>query len=156
MQERKRNRERKRLRMQSSSGDSFSGSSSANTAQTMHQDPKKAFASANAVIIEGLKLQEEQVGDKLFSSLVNLTTFVKNGEKVPLEVLELLSTRRNVYNVLLQNYLSLLISSRSFSDSGGLHDQLSPPSARFVPTLSPLAADDKPLENKDVNTFQRL
>lgn len=138
-EERRKNREKKRSRIQSSSADSFSASSSANTTtQTPHGEGKRGFASANAMIIENLRVQDDEDGGKLFSSLVNLPTFVKNGEKVPLEVLELLSTRKNVYNVLLQNYPSLLISSRSFSDSGALHDQLSIPSARFVPTPSPL------------------
>ncbi|XP_043289231.1 uncharacterized protein [Venturia canescens] len=105
--ERRANRERKRTtRVQSSSADSFSAASS----------------SANAMIIESLRLQDEEDGGKLFSSLVSLPTFVKNGEKVPLEVLELLSTRKNVYNVLLQNYPSLLISSRSFSDSEAINE----------------------------------
>ncbi|XP_066592508.1 monocarboxylate transporter 9-like [Prorops nasuta] len=145
-QERKKIREKKRTKMQSSSADSFSVSSSANTnTQTPHSaDHKRNFASANAMVIENLREEEGQ--DKLFSSLVSLPTFVKNGEKVPLEVLELLSTRKNVYNVLLQNYPSLLISSRSFSDSGTLHDQLSTPSARFVPipsSLVELKAADK-------------
>ena len=131
-EERRKNREKKRTRVQSSSADSFSASSSLNT----------------LTIMENLRLQEEEDREKLFSSLVSLPTFVKNGEKVPLEVLELLSTRKNVYNVLLQNYPSLLISSRSFSESGALHDQLSTPSAWFVPTPSPLSElkDDK---NKD-------
>lgn len=139
---RKKDRERKRSKMQSSSADSFSACSSANTnTQTPHGGSKRGFASANAMIIENLRSQDGDgdSGEKLFSSLVSLPTFVKNGEKVPLEVLELLSTRKNVYNVLLQNYPSLLISSRSFSDSGALHDQLSTPSARFIPTPSPLA-----------------
>lgn len=148
-EERRKIREKKMMRVQSSSADSVSASSSANTAQTLHGDPKRPFISANAMIIEGLRLNEEQDGDKLFSSLVNLPTFVKNGEKVPLEVLELLSTRKNVYNVLLQNYPSLLISSRSFSDSSGLNDQLTSPSARFVPTLSPLAVKDKDKGNTE-------
>lgn len=149
-EERRKNREKKRSRMQSSSADSFSAISSGNTTtQTPHGDTKRSFASANAMTIENLRLQdEEDDGDKLFSSLVSLPTFVKNGEKVPLEVLELLSTRKNVYNVLLQNYPSLLISSKSFSDSGPLHDQISIPSARFVPTPSPLA-DLKGEERKD-------
>ncbi|XP_032677306.1 uncharacterized protein LOC116846953 isoform X2 [Odontomachus brunneus] len=139
---RKEDRERKRSKMQSSSADSFSAYSSANTTtQTPHGVSKRGFASTNAMIIENLRSQDgdEDSGEKLFSSLVSLPTFVKNGEKVPLEVLELLSTRKNVYNVLLQNYPNLLISSRSFSDSGALHDQLSTPSARFIPTPSPLA-----------------
>lgn len=141
-EERRKNREKKRSKMQSSSVDSFSACSSG-TMQTPHGGSKRGFASANAMIIENLRLQEGEEenggGEKLFSSLVSLPTFVKNGEKVPLEVLELLSTRKNVYNVLLQNYPSLLISSRSFSDSGALHDQLSTPSARFIPTPSTLA-----------------
>lgn len=138
-QERKKNRERKRSRMHSSSADSFSACSSANTTtQTPHGGSKRGFASANAMIIENLRPQDGDE-EKLFSSLVSLPTFVKNGEKVPLEVLELLSAKKNIYNVLLQNYPSLLISSRSFSDSGALHDQLSTPSARFIPTPSPLA-----------------
>ncbi|XP_011139714.2 uncharacterized protein LOC105183359 [Harpegnathos saltator] len=140
-EKRKKNRERKISKMQSSSADSFSACSSANTTtQTPHGGSKRGFASANAMIIENLRSQDgDGDGEKLFSSLVSLPTFVKNGEKVPLEVLELLSTRKNIYNVLLQNYPSLLISSRSFSDSGALHDQLSTPSARFIPTPSPLA-----------------
>ncbi|XP_067203522.1 monocarboxylate transporter 9-like [Linepithema humile] len=150
-QERRKIREKKRSKMQSSSADSFSATSSANTnTQTPHGDTKRGFASANAMIIENLRLQDsngEENSEKLFSSLVSLPTFVKNGEKVPLEVLELLSANKTVYNVLLQNYPNLLISSRSFSDSGALHDQLSTPSARFIPTPSPLAElraeDDK-------------
>jgi len=142
--------------MQSSSADSFSATSSANTTmQTPHGDSKRGFASANAMIIENLRSQDgcdEESGEKLFSSLVNLPTFVKNGERVPLEVLELLSTNKTVYNVLLQNYPSLLISSRSFSDSGALHDQISTPSARFISTPSPLAelrTEDKEKGNDD-------
>ncbi|XP_076169989.1 monocarboxylate transporter 9 [Ptiloglossa arizonensis] len=131
-EERRKNREKRRSRVQSSSVDSISANSSLNT----------------LAIMENLRLQEEEDGEKLFSSLVSLPTFVKNGERVPLEVLELLSTRKNVYNVLLQNYPSLLISSRSFSDSGALHDQLSTPSARFVPTPSSLS-ELKDDENKD-------
>ncbi|GAB1863642.1 Monocarboxylate transporter 12 [Camponotus japonicus] len=141
-EERRKNREKKRSKMQSSNADSFSATSSANTTtQTPHGDSKRGFASANAMIIENLRLQDgdEESGEKLFSSLVSLPTFVKNREKVPVEVLELLSANKAVYNVLLQNYPNLLISSKSFSDSGALHDQLSTPSARFIPTPSPLA-----------------
>lgn len=47
---------------------------------------------------------------------------MKNGEKVPIEVIELLSTHKNVYNVLMQNYPNLLKPSRSFSDSGRLNE----------------------------------
>ncbi|XP_046402307.1 uncharacterized protein LOC124168217 [Ischnura elegans] len=62
----------------------------------------------------------EEDGVRLCSSLVSLPTFVKNGEAVPLEALEMLSNRQHVYSVILRNYPSLLIS-RSFSDSARLH-----------------------------------
>lgn len=65
---------------------------------------------------------EDLPEDRLCTSLVNLPTYVKNGEKVPVEVLELLSTHKKVYNVLLANYPSLLTPSRSFSDSGRLNE----------------------------------
>lgn len=56
-------------------------------------------------------------------SMVSLPTFVRNEERVPLEVLEMLTTHKQLYQVLLANYPNLLISSRSFSDSGRLHEQ---------------------------------
>lgn len=131
-------REKKRRRNNNSSADSFS---SANTA------PQEA-AFNQATIIESLKNSEQPGGEKLFSSLVSLPTFLNNGENVPLEVLELLSNKKNVYNVLVQNYPSLMISSRSFSDSSGLHEQVASP--RFEPTISPLALEDKPSQDAAV------
>ncbi|KAF4519217.1 hypothetical protein B566_EDAN015323 [Ephemera danica] len=67
------------------------------------------------------QLIEEHAGEdanRLCSSLVALPTFVKSGEKVPLEALHRLSAHRPMYDVLVQNYPSLLIS-HSLSDSGG-------------------------------------
>lgn len=64
---------------------------------------------------------EEEV-QKLWSSLVNLPTFVANGERVPLEVLEMLTTNKHLTTVLLHNYPSLLITSRSLSDSAKIAD----------------------------------
>ncbi|XP_052125590.1 monocarboxylate transporter 14-like isoform X3 [Frankliniella occidentalis] len=58
---------------------------------------------------------------RMCSSLVNLPTFVRNKEKVPIEVLELLSTNSQIYKILQHNYPNLL-ASRSFSDSGRLND----------------------------------
>ncbi|KAG8253019.1 hypothetical protein J6590_044013 [Homalodisca vitripennis] len=66
---------------------------------------------------------EGELTTRQCSSLVSLPTFVRNEEKVPLEVLEMLTTHKHLYAVLLHNYPSLLISSRSFSDSGRLHEQ---------------------------------
>ncbi|KAI4503941.1 hypothetical protein M0802_001344 [Mischocyttarus mexicanus] len=50
-----------------------------------------------------------------FRSVVNLPTFVKECEKVPLEVLESLSANSRLYNVILENYPNLL-KCRSLSD----------------------------------------
>lgn len=47
-------------------------------------------------------------------SVVNLPTFVKQDERVPLEVLEQLSENKNMYKVVLENYPSIL-SCRSAS-----------------------------------------
>lgn len=73
--------------------------------------------------------------NRLYNSVLNLPTFVGNSEKVPLEVLELLVSNRNLYSVLLQNYPSVLASSRSFSDSGRLHDSKQLVSNRTAPPL---------------------
>lgn len=135
-QERKRCRDRKRQNRHGSSADSFSVSNSTNTASALQplneSQPQTELPDVNP---------DEA---RLFSSLVNLPTFVNRGEKVPIEVLELLSTHKNVYNVLLQNYPSLMISSRSFSDSGRLNEMSqnqTPIAGRFVPIPSPLVAD---------------
>ncbi|KAK0089960.1 hypothetical protein PV325_004437 [Microctonus aethiopoides] len=50
-----------------------------------------------------------------FRSVVNLPTFVRQSEKVPLEVLESLSANSRLYNVILENYPTLLLC-RSISD----------------------------------------
>ncbi|XP_063977326.1 uncharacterized protein LOC135162604 [Diachasmimorpha longicaudata] len=126
-QERKRNRERKRTsRIQSSSADSFSASSSANTTtQAPHGIANFSATSANPIVLENSrKTHEDYDGQhgKNFSSLLTLPTFLKNGDQVPIEVLELLATRKDVCNILLHNYPSLFMSSRSFSDSATLND----------------------------------
>lgn len=102
---------RRRQRSKASSADTFSVSNSTNT------------ASALQPIVENPEEEgEKDDPDRLCSSLVNLPTYVKNGEKVPIEVIELLSTHKNVYNVLMQNYPNLLTPSRSFSESGRLNE----------------------------------
>lgn len=111
--ERKRKRSIRRKR-NDSSADTFSVSNSTNTASAL-----QPIVESNENGETDEDKQTEQ--DRMSSSLVNLPTFVRNGEKVPIEVLELLSTHKNVYNVLLQNYPSLLAPSRSFSDSDRLH-----------------------------------
>ncbi|XP_060871902.1 uncharacterized protein LOC132946091 isoform X1 [Metopolophium dirhodum] len=59
---------------------------------------------------------------RLCNSLVDLPTFVNNHEHVPLEVLEALTQKKQLYSVLVQNYPSLLIPSKSFSDSGRINE----------------------------------
>ncbi|CAK9803640.1 Monocarboxylate transporter 14 [Anthophora plagiata] len=54
-------------------------------------------------------------GDIKFRSVVNLPTFVRHNEKVPVEVLESLSSNPRLYKVILENYPNLL-SCRSYSD----------------------------------------
>ncbi|XP_076285953.1 monocarboxylate transporter 9 isoform X1 [Lasioglossum baleicum] len=132
-EERRKNREKKRSRIQSSSMDSFSANCSLNT----------------LTIMEKLRLQGEDDEEKLFSSLLSLPTFVNTGEKVPSEVLELLSTRKNVYNVLVQNYPNLLIPSRRLSDSGALHEQLCLPSSARLAITPPSFSELKTEESKD-------
>lgn len=57
------------------------------------------------------------------TSVVNLPTFVKRSEKVPLEVLELLLSNSRLYTVILENYPSLLLcrssSDKQLQDSTG-------------------------------------
>lgn len=106
---------RRRQRSKGSSADTFSVSNSTNTASAL----QPIAENLNEAESHG---KEEVNQDRLCSSLVNLPTYVKNGEKVPIEVIELLSTHKNFYNVLMQNYPNLLTPSRSFSESGRLNE----------------------------------
>lgn len=135
--ERKRNRGIKRKK-NGSSAETFSVSNSTNTASVL-----QPIVEANE------NLQEDEIvnPDRLCSSLVNLPTYVRNGEKVPIEVIELLSTHKNVYNVLMQNYPNLLTPSRSFSDSGRLNEIHI--NKKILPIPSPLANQSPPHTNTD-------
>ncbi|XP_054282320.1 monocarboxylate transporter 14-like [Macrosteles quadrilineatus] len=55
-----------------------------------------------------------------FHSVVNLPTFIRQNEKVPLEVLESLKANQRLYNLIVENYPSLLLC-RSISDHGHLN-----------------------------------
>ena len=65
----------------------------------------------------------DQIPDKrLYSSVEELPTFLETDERVPLEVLELTATHKNIYNIFVQKYPCLtMLTSRSFSDSGRLN-----------------------------------
>jgi len=72
---------------------------------------------------------------RLCNSLVNLPTFVNNHENVPLEVIEALTQKKQLYSVLVQNYPSLLIPSKSFSDSGRINESVNITSFAIMFTL---------------------
>ncbi|KAF7265684.1 hypothetical protein GWI33_020768 [Rhynchophorus ferrugineus] len=126
--ERKKNRILKRKK-QPVSADSFSISTGTCTASVLQP------------IIEANEDQEQdRQSIRLCSSLVNLPTYIKDGEKIPAEVLELLASNKNIYNILLTNYPNLLVPSRSFSDSGRLNEaHLSSKHAKTTTQLSPPA-----------------
>ncbi|XP_028157818.1 monocarboxylate transporter 14-like [Ostrinia furnacalis] len=120
--ERKRRRERKRNKRYGSSADSFSDSKSSAAGSA-----KVAEAGDVEVVTSPIVPQ--------FSSLVDLPTFMTGGEGVSLEVFELMSNRGRAYAMLAQNYPGVMLPSRSFSDSGRLHEQ-SPPRALMSPGVT--------------------
>lgn len=94
------------------SADSFSVSNSTNTGGTPSNLQQNDAGDADGG-------KAENINPRLFSSLITLPTFMRNGEKVPLEVLELMSSNnRNLqHQILFQNYPGLAHSrSRSFSE----------------------------------------
>ncbi|KAB0793466.1 hypothetical protein PPYR_13086 [Photinus pyralis] len=80
---------------------------------------------------------EQPVARDRFRSEVNLPTFVRKSETVPLEVLEQLSSNTRLYNVILENYPTLL-SCRSTSDKGLNHitENVISPTARLPVKMS--------------------
>nr|CAH7749230.1 unnamed protein product [Callosobruchus chinensis] len=64
-----------------------------------------------------------------FTSVINLPTFLKENETVPLESLKLLSENKSLYNVILENYPNLLVyKSNSDKDLERLPPGRVPPS----------------------------
>lgn len=120
-------RRKRKLRLNTtSSADSFSAQSA--TQQTPTSCPSSSelrkLLQRPAGCVSPTECVVETDADRQCSSLVSLPTFVRNEERVPLEVLEMLTTHRHLYTVLMHNYPNLLISSRSFnSDNGRIHDQ---------------------------------
>lgn len=126
--ERKRKRERKRLKRyqaaQASSADSVSDTKSSPAGSTKEKESADIETVTSPIVPQ-------------FSSLVDLPTFMTGGEGVSLEVFELMSNRGRAYAILAQNYPGVMLPSRSFSDSGRLHE-MSPPRALMSPgTASP-------------------
>ncbi|XP_004926421.2 monocarboxylate transporter 9 [Bombyx mori] len=139
--ERKRRREIKRNKRFGSSADSFSDSKSSAAGSTKMADSVKIETVTSPIVPQ-------------FSSLVDLPTFMTGGEGVSLEVFELMSNRGRAYAILAQNYPGVMLPSRSFSDSGRLHEQ-SPPRTVMSPgitspgILTPIAPPTQ--ENTTVN-----
>ncbi|XP_078034526.1 uncharacterized protein LOC144468725 isoform X1 [Augochlora pura] len=94
-------------------------------------------------------------GDFRFRSVVNLPTFVRHNEKVPMEVLELLASNPRLYNVILENYPNLL-SCRSCSDKK-LHDSAGEVAKKSIVTMSMRIkqASDEP-KCDDTNTANHV
>ncbi|XP_013199546.1 monocarboxylate transporter 3 [Amyelois transitella] len=139
--ERKRRRERKRNKRYGSSADSFSDSKSSAAGSTKAADRTNVETVTSPVVPQ-------------FSSLVDLPTFMTGGEGVSLEVFELMSNKGRAYAILAQNYPGVMLPSRSFSDSGRLHEQ-SPPRALMSPTtpgaMSPTINQAPESNNTSVN-----
>ncbi|CAG4975848.1 unnamed protein product [Colias eurytheme] len=123
--ERKRRRERKRNKRFGSSVDSFSDSKSSAAGSSKVGENEDIEAVTTSIVPQ-------------FSSLVDLPTFMTGDEGVSLEIFEMMSNKGRAYAILAQNnYPGVMLPSRSFSDSGRLHEQ-SPPKALMSPgCLSP-------------------
>ncbi|XP_068631881.1 monocarboxylate transporter 9-like [Battus philenor] len=122
--ERKRRRERKRNKRLAASADSFSDSKSSAAGSTKVAETADIETVSSPIVPQ-------------FSSLVDLPTYMTGGEGVSLEVFELMSNKGRAYAIMAQNYPGMMLPSRSFSDSGRLHEQ-SPPRALMSPgTASP-------------------
>ena len=121
--ERKRKREKKRLKRyqaaQASSADSVSDTKSSPANSTKGNESADIETVTSPIVPQ-------------FSSLVDLPTFMTGGEGVSLETFELMSNRGRAYAILAQNYPGVMLPSRSFSDSGRLHE-MSPPRALMSP-----------------------
>lgn len=121
--ERKRKRERKRNKRFGSSADSGSFSDS------------KSSAAGSMKVQETVDIETVTSPTvPQFSSLVDLPTYMTGGEGVSLEVFEMMSNRGRAYAILAQNYPGMMLPSRSFSDSGRLHE-LSPPRTVMSPGI---------------------
>lgn len=114
------------------SADSFSVSNSTNTGGTASNLQQQNGEHVNG---EDDRNHIDPVDPRLFSSLITLPTFMRNGEKVPIEVLELMATHKNINQVLFQNYPGLA-HSRSFSEplSASRHSNGMSPEIALSPT----------------------
>lgn len=63
---------------------------------------------AEAETLEAVTKRNADLSQQKVSSVINLPTFLKQSEKVPAEVLDQLISNKRLYNIILQNYPSLL------------------------------------------------
>lgn len=106
-----------------------------------------------ALVTSMKKAEEEEAAEgniHNFHSVVNLPTFIRQNEKVPLEVLESLKANHRLYNLIVENYPSLLLC-RSISDHGQLNKAGEVISAR-VPVPVTMSVKVKPQAKKSEAT----
>lgn len=118
---RRRAKLKRKKKRNGTSAESFSVSNSTNTGTNgnLHVDH---------VDIENISADDP----RLFSSLITLPTYLRNGEKVPVEVLELLSHNKNINSALIHNYPNLC-HSRSFSEPFTSKNNILSPGGTIVP-----------------------
>ncbi|KAG4077718.1 hypothetical protein HA402_004177 [Bradysia odoriphaga] len=111
------------------SAESFSASNSTNTGGTSSNMQQPFNIGENDLGVGN----EDGYHARPFSSLITLPTFIRNGEKVPMEVLELMSKHRNGRNTFMHTGLSY---SRSFSEplSSSRHSNVMSPETTLSPT----------------------
>ncbi|XP_066259764.1 monocarboxylate transporter 14-like [Euwallacea similis] len=98
-------------------------SSNASLENPINVDELRALLTSDQDVKVLLKDLETNLGDdedtkkltNYFQSSLNLPTFVRQHEKVPVEVLELLTHNKNVSNVILAHYPSLVLSNTKSS-----------------------------------------
>ncbi|KAK6643421.1 hypothetical protein RUM43_004926 [Polyplax serrata] len=146
--ENRKKRRRKRIRNRSCSSNkslrtTTSSGESSSLLQPSADELKKMLTSGRVplcVLPRPNDAQEDVLSppniDSKCTSLVNIPNFIRSGERVPLEALELLTKHKNIYKCLVQNYPNLLVSSRSCSDLGLAVDIAAPPQEKAVCPVS--------------------
>ncbi|CAH2034426.1 unnamed protein product, partial [Iphiclides podalirius] len=136
---RKRKRERKRNRRlaAASAADSCSDSKGSAAGSTRAAEAGDGEAVPSAIAPR-------------YSSVVDLPTYMTGEEGVSSEVFELMSNKARAYAMMAHSYRGVMLPSRSFSDSGRLHEQ-SPTRAAMSPrALSPSSAPPHESEGPEV------
>ncbi|XP_060802973.1 monocarboxylate transporter 14-like [Amyelois transitella] len=105
---------------------------------------------AEAENLEATTKQNTDLSHHKVSSVVNLPTFLRQSERLPVEVLEQLSANKRLYNIVLQNYPSLL-ALRSNSEQK-LPIEPAPEAAKSKPVTMSMKLKLKKKQKKDFET----